>query len=1055
MAAGANPVEGVLRFGVVEFDGPRRQVRCRGQAVAVEPKPFELLLYLARHPDRVVRRSELLEALWPGVVVSEATLSSAVRRARDVLGPERQRIVVVRKVGYRFVGTGLAAGPEASASSSNVGERAAAAEFVGRSIELRQLRRAVDAGLAGNGCFLAIAGEPGVGKTRTMEELAAHARTQGAEVLFGRCYEGGGSQVFWPWVQVFRGFAASRSEAELRAVLLGEAGDLARLTSAIGAAEPESPASDPEMQRARLLDAAVAVLRRTARARPLLVALDDLHWADKATILLLHVLLDAIAALPLVVVGTLRHLELEPDDLLADLLTSIRRKRLGATIELRGLGCDEVGLLLGAAAGATVDESIVAPVFSATEGNPLFVHEYWNDLAESAAVVRREDGWHWSSAGPQLSIPATVSEIIGRRLRRLPRATQRWLELGAVIGREFHHTLLCQVSTSSPEVVVDGLEQALVAGVIEESAAAPGRYRFTHTLFRETLYGGMSRLRRAGLHRAVGDALASLPYSKRDAQRIAALAHHFAEALPVGTHAAAVEFAVQAADEAIHACAYDDAVRHLEQAVRWHDDVATSAPADVEYRCELQLRLADAYRQAGRGAAMRLAFEEAAARARAIPAPQRLARAAIGMTSRWIPEDQAAVQLLEEALAALPAEELSLRASTMARLAKTLYLFEGTRERRETLCAEARAMALRTDDPHLLADVLADAVEALFHGDGLAEQEALADELHQAATAADDVRLRLLSGSWRIVNAMRRGHLNEADRRLAEVQQLARELRQPRFLHHAAIFDVALLIARGRLDAAEQRIAEALELGLPIDPSLARWQHWTQLSHLRREQGRLEEFLGEGSMMRLPSEAPGALFFERTSRWLIPHVFSELGRDEDARASFVALMREGLAGLPPENSRNTRISALLSISDACATVGDAAAAALLYDELARYADQWQVIGWGSAVFASVHSMLGALAAVGARWDEAEAHFEEAMLQHDRERAICAQARTLFQYARAVRRRGRRRDQERSRRLITRGLDLAQSHGLEGVAARLRRLGARDLAPPPSPVDARA
>lgn len=1045
MADSSSPVRSILRFGVVEIDPARREVRCAGVPVPVEPKPFDLLLYLIEHRERVVRRDELLSALWPDVIVSEATLSSAMRRVRDVLGPERERIRVIRKVGYRFVDA-AETHPDTTRTPVPQGDTGPLAAtdrtdgLIGRDAELAKIDAAIAAGLGGRGGFVAIVGDAGAGKSRLLAEVCRRAEARGGEVRIGRCFEGHGGQVFWPWVQVFRSFAAARSEADLASALQGEAGDIARLTAAVAAADRDASPGDPEVQRARLLDSVVAVLRRAAATRPLLLAFDDLHWADNATVTLLRAVVDAAIDLPLVVLGTYRDREIDADRPLATLLSWLRQQRRHVEFALAGLGADDVAAILASLAGAPVDAAIAAEVFTATEGNPLFVREYWHDLAESRSVVTDGERWCWHEERPRLGVPATVSDIIERRLQRLGRETNQLLAIGAVIGREFGHEILGHVAAAPTDAVAEALEQAAQAGVVEELRGTVGTYRFTHALIRETLYGNMTGLRRAALHRAVGEALEALRPRGHEPQVVAELARHFLAATPTGGIGKAIDHALRVANAATRACAYDDAVRTLDQALRLSDERrdAVDAPGATR-RCELQLELADALRRAGDGTAMRRAFEDAAARARALGAPRLLARAAIGVTGRWVHEDASAVRLLEESLATLPADEFALRALATARLARTLYLFPDSRQRRERLCAEARALAERSGDPHVLAEVLADSLEALFHSDSLTEQDALAAALQAAAVAADDARLRLQSGAWRIVNAMRYGRLREAELRLREVARLAGDLRQPRFLHQTAVFEAALLLARGRLAEAETRQQEALALGIPIDEAMARWQHWIQISHLRREQGRLAEFLGEGLAQTLPAETPAAHFFENSARWVAPHVFCEVGREADARASFAALMSEGLGSLPPENSRCTRIPALFSAGDACATIGDTTWAGPLYDALSPYREQWQVIGWGTVVFGSAHIILGALRSVQQRWSAAEEHFEEALAQHEREDAVCAQARALYQYARAVRRRGRKADLARADTLVARGLAIAEANDLRGVATRLRSL----------------
>lgn len=1034
------------RIGIVEIDPTQRSVHHAERAVAVEPKPFDLLLYLIEHADRVVRREELMEALWPGVVVSEATLSSAVRRARYALGPERERLRVLRRVGYRFIAPAAGQAHEARAESlaAPVGpdQRSDAGDmpYVGRSVEIGMLHESLARGLAGRGCFISVGGDAGAGKSRTAAELARRAQAIGAEVIQARCYEGDGGQPLWPWVQVFRSLAGGRQTPQRIEILGAEARDIALLTAAAVGAET-APPPDPEMQRIRLFDSAVTVLRRSARSLPLLLVLDDLHWADAASILLLRALVDEIADVPIVVVGTHREMEVDAAHPLALQLATLRRQRAVRHVHLGNLAFSDVATLLNALAGGAIDDSIVVAVHAATEGNPLFVREYWYDLVETQAVARCADGWQAATDIEHLGIPTTVSEIIGRRLQRLPREATQVLAVAAIIGRDFTYELVQSVTGLAPDDVIGSLDAATAAGIVEDAADPPGCYRFTHALVRQTLYEGMTPMRRAALHRAVAEALRSSSPATPGPDRIAELAHHFLKGAPVGTHDAAVDYAIQAAQAATRACGYEDAVRHLREAIAvWDARNGRDSPPDLRRRCELQLLLAEALGRAGEGVAMRAAFEEATTRAHDLPAPELMARAAIGMTAFWVAEDETAVRRLEAALAALPAEAADLRARTSARLAKTLYLFANTRTRRENLCAEARALALEAANPNTMADVLADSLEALFHGDSLPQQDELVAALGDAADMAGDKRQQLVAGAWRIVNAMRHGQLNEADVQLAAFSRMAQELRQPRFLHHAASFDAALLLARAKLDEAEARIAETLALGERIDADVARWIHWVHLYHLRAEQGRLEEFLGEGLALRLPPATMGALSYQRTARWAAPHVFCELGREDEARASFKELMAGGLDALPPENARNVRIPVLFALGSACLTLGDESSAAPLYDHLAPYADQWHVVAWGSVVHASTHMMLGTLSGVQRRWALSAEHFAEASRQHASQNAIRAQARLLCNHAQVILRRGRRIDRQHAAQMIEEGVQLARAHGLHGILQRLQRLG---------------
>lgn len=1025
-------------FGELELDEARRQLLRGGVVVAMEPKPFELLIYLIRQRDRVVRRDELMKVLWPDVVVSDASLSTCVARAREAIQPLGDCIQGVRKIGYRFVGElrdSIPSGPSVSAGEDSArSPRPGELPFVGRQRELERMTEALERSLRGNGSLVALIGEPGIGKTRIIEELVQRARQRGVEALIGYCYEGEAGQAFWPWVQVLRAFAASRPSAELEQALGAEATDILRLTSAASAAATESAPVDPAMSRTRLFDAVAAVLRRAAERRPLLIVLDDLHWADTASATLLQILARQLSDRRMLVVTAYRDIEVAADHPLASLLSTLRREGTLETIGLAGLSLDESGDLLRAMAGARVETSTLEAMRKVTEGNPFFLGEYWRHLVEEQAVVRDELGWVGKSDGQPLKLPAGVRDVVARRLQRLTPECVQVLTIGAVVGRDFEHGIVSDVATVPERDVIDLLDEAARTRVIDESPDTAGQYRFVHALVRETLYEGMTRLRRSVLHRLVGESLERRSPGERTRAQIVDLAHHFREAAAVGEPLKAIDYARQAAIDATQAYAYDVAVGYLDSALQTSRRRESDIPR-IQV-CKLTLELAEALERAGDGERMRIEFARAADLAREIGAPQLLARAAIGMSSPWLPEDAPAIPLLEEALTVLPATEVALRVQAQARLAQCLYMVPDSRVRREQLCGEARAKASQLGDSRIEAEVLAGCLEATFHCDGLAQQEELTADLHVAAEAAADPRTRLLARAWRIVNAMRRGELRQADEHLADFSQLAGALRQPRFLAHAASFDAALLLARGKLGEAEARSQEALRIGHRMDETAAAWVSWAQLYFIRREQGRFAEFLAAGTV-RSPAVAPkAAAAILRSSQWAPPHVFSELGDFDRARDAYHSLLQLGLDQLPPEDVRNTRISALFSMADACAALDERGVEGELYDLLLPYQEQWNVTGWGAVVISSTHLMLAGLRGVQRRWQDADDHFVEAARLHRDQGALCALARTLAYHARMLQRRARRGDYTRARELCRQGLALTEPNGLEGVGRQI-------------------
>ena len=280
----------VWKFSNFELDEKLFQLRRSGQVIKLEPKVFDLLLYLFHHRDRVVSKDELLDQVWPGQFVSESVLPRNIRVLRKVLGDDRasQRFIeTAHGRGYRFSAKAVEQAETTQQSPTTQGRD----PFVGRGPVIEALQAALASSIAGSGEMALLVGEPGIGKTRTAEEFSRLARGAGTRVLTGHCYEGDGAPAFWPWIQILRASLRDRDQ-QLLFEELGPAGsELVQLLPELSeqvAAPILSPLSDAQQARFRLFDAVASYLRRAAETQPLLILLDDLHWADKSSLLLLR-----------------------------------------------------------------------------------------------------------------------------------------------------------------------------------------------------------------------------------------------------------------------------------------------------------------------------------------------------------------------------------------------------------------------------------------------------------------------------------------------------------------------------------------------------------------------------------------------------------------------------------------------------------------------------------------------------------------------------------------------------------------------------------------------
>ena len=255
----------------------------------------------------------------------------------------------------------------------------AAEVFVGRRHEVEALRAALDAASAGTGHMVLLAGEPGIGKTRTALQLTSHAANHGAKVVWGRCHEEAGAPPYWPWVQILRAVAASQDLDDLRAALDAGAGDIADLVPDIRVRLPDidfpATLSDPSRTRFRLFNSIARFLIDSSHRQPLAIVLDDLQWADEPSLRLLEYLAQEMANSRLLVVGTYRETDVSRRHRLSDTLGALARASHAVRLHLSGLNVDDVGCFVATTAGVAAPSWLTASIHSQTEGNPLFVRE--------------------------------------------------------------------------------------------------------------------------------------------------------------------------------------------------------------------------------------------------------------------------------------------------------------------------------------------------------------------------------------------------------------------------------------------------------------------------------------------------------------------------------------------------------------------------------------------------------------------------------------------------------------------------------------------------------
>ncbi len=335
--------------------------------------------------------------------------------------------------------------------------------FVGREQELERLREAVDAALAGRGSLQLLVGEPGIGKTRAAEELATYARVSGARVYWGRCREDEGAPSYWPWVQAIRAYARDADPVALAWQLGAGAAEVAQLIPEVGEKLDIEPATgtDTEEARFRLFDSVTSMLLAVARDRPIVLVLDDLHWADEPSLLLLRFAARELASSGLLILGTYRDVELGRHHPLARVLGEISGIEGSARIPLKGLSVGAVERYIEMTAGAPAPTGLAEAVQEQTDGNPFFVGEIVRLLASEGKLTA-------GGSLAELQIPQGVREVVGRRLDRLSERTNDALRVAAVIGRDFDEEVVQRVSKLSPQELMTAAGEAIAERLVTD-----------------------------------------------------------------------------------------------------------------------------------------------------------------------------------------------------------------------------------------------------------------------------------------------------------------------------------------------------------------------------------------------------------------------------------------------------------------------------------------------------------------------------------------------------------------------------------------------------------
>jgi class 3 adenylate cyclase/tetratricopeptide (TPR) repeat protein len=903
--------------------------------------------------------------------------------------------------------------------------RLAEGELVGRRAELHRCTSAFDHVRNREPRTLFIVGEPGIGKTRLAAEVAAHLHESGATVLCGRCDPELGVP-YQPFVEILTHFARFAPQ-ELLAQHRAQYGrELARLVPELGGfATPQASAGQSRSDNRHVMFAAVAGLLHTAAVqRPLVLMLDDLHWADGPTLLMLKYLL-VYPQMPALVVGTYRSTEVLRGSPLWELLSELQRQPGVDRVELTGLEPADCVTMAQEVANETLAPTgveFVQALGEATSGNPFFLGEIVRSLKEAggvASAVERGDAADRSA----LEIPPSVRDAIARRVTSMGERSEQVLCAAAVIGREFDVELLARMLGSNEEQLIDVLDEATEAALIAEVPGIGMRYSFVHPLIPPSLYeqlGGGSRRR---LHRRALDGLEQLLGAEARGLRRGEFAYHALAGVPIVTASRAVQYAREAGEHALDQLAPQEATRWFEHALALHE----SAKSELEdgngdaLLCDLLIGHGIAEQQSG-DASFRATLLEVSERAARMRDTERLVRAVLANTRGFVSEtgivDAERVAMLEAALDAIGDHDSAERARLLATLSSELT-YSGDWERRKALSDESVSIATRLGDPDTLAKVLGARFITIWTPETLAER---IDDTDRELAIAEELGdpLAVFAGlHWKAAAAVEAGNLDLAAALVSRESELAARLRQPTSSWLAAYDRSTQALMHGLLDESERSAEDAWRIASESEQPEALAFYAGQLINIRFEQGRLHEL--EPLIAQQVEANPGipafrgALTLARSEAGMRDEALEVLGVDSATDFSEIDYDSNWLAGIA-------------IYAEACGNLGDRDAAAKLHRLLAPWREH---VAFNSATtWGLVERLLGNLDRVLGRYDDAEQELVRASERHEQMGAPIWLARTRLDIARLLLERGG--EPARAARLLDQTLGTARDLGCAGI-----------------------
>ncbi len=976
-----------------------------------------------------------------GVPVVQAARLCAKAAGGEVLCTDIVRVLTGSRVGATFESVGelelkglsepvatsrvISAEPDADATVALPPRLASAVtdRFVGRTTERERITVAWKRSATGAECRgVLVSGEPGIGKTTLTAEFAANVQTDGAVVVYGRCDEDLGIP-YQPWIEALTQLVTTVSDDVLQAHVADRGAHLARLVPTLarrtGVHPPVSDGGDSD--RFVLLGCIVDLLERAGGETPLLVVLDDLHWADRQTVQVLrHVATSAVKA-PLLIVGTFRDTDVVDGDPMSDLLATLHRVDTVERIALRGLDDNDLLELMERTAGHEMDDTGVGlrnAVLAETDGNPFFVNEILRHLAETGVIFQDDNGrWVGDLDIGTAGLPVSITEVVGRRVATLGSDTHQLLTLASVIGRDFDIATLAAAAGVDELDVIDRCDAAVDAAILQ-STDIVDHYTFNHALIERTLYDSMSPSRRARAHRTIAESIEAVHGD--DPTRAGELAHHWSAAVQPADTTKALHYAQLAGDRAVDQLAPHDALRWYVRARELLDDL-DDAPS--RQRISILIGLGTAQRLTGH-AEHRETLLRAAHLADEIDAVDLLVQAVIANSRGWhsslgaVDDDRVAVIRL--ALERFQEPASPARAELLS-LAAVEQVFSLPLDGRLALCEEAIGTARRSGHDRVITDALCKASMSVAAPTLLEQRRRWVNEACERADAASDPAIRFHAHDEGRCVALEHGDLEAIRRHHAAAGAIAAVLPHASLRWNHAFHEVWFAILGGDLDHAERQLDRSLEVGIAAEEPDAFSTYTAQLVHLFDHRGRLHELIE--AIEEAISATPGLEVY----RAFVARAHAAAGSVEPA----LALLDDALANGFSLKDDHTWLTAVASWAEAAVRAGHPAAAQHLRGLMPPFTAH--ITTTMITVSPAVAHYLGMVDHFLGDLDAADGHFQQAATIHEALESPPLLAATQARWALLLVDRDRGDDRVRARALAELALATASAGGYGQVA----------------------